>query len=283
MYLGGLPQPTPAQDEDVEDDTPVTPNDKPADAEGETPHIVTTMVEHPDDIDQGEGIVPGIGGKWGFEVKLVTSGILQIGWANADCVFEPEKGGKFESRLTRPWVSIAHMLHSRTYFMLTSTHVRHIDFFAVGVGDDGNSYAFDGSRCRAWHGGAQGALLLPNMGEYGCEWRPDDCLTVLFDVDSRTMSFWLNGEDMVCLRLRHARYSEVWLAVEAGNYTISCTDWSRTPHRALRLRTSTRARCGIQPLQPRRNSNAHSTLARRPSGNFGLPAPDIIFDCCCFA
>jgi hypothetical protein len=71
--------------------------------------------------------------------------------------------------------------------------------FSVGVGDDSNSYAFDGSRCRAWHGGAQGALLLPNMGEYGCEWRPQDHLTVLFDVDARTMSFSLNGEGMVCI------------------------------------------------------------------------------------
>ena len=58
---------------------------------------------------------------------------------------------------------------------------------AVGVGDDVNSYAYDGSRCRAWHGDTHAQEQV----EYGDEWRPGDVVTVLFDVDEGTMG-WIN-------------------------------------------------------------------------------------------
>eukprot|EP00123_Amoebidium_parasiticum_P017132 comp23721_c0_seq1/m.40852 comp23721_c0_seq1/g.40852 ORF comp23721_c0_seq1/g.40852 comp23721_c0_seq1/m.40852 type:complete len:1427 (-) comp23721_c0_seq1:80-4360(-) len=95
-----------------------------------------------------------VGGRVGYEVTLMTSGIMQMGWASPHCRFEPEKG--------------------------------------VGVGDDKHSYAFDGSRCRAWHGD----LRHQQMCVYGKEWREGDIVTVLMDVEAATISFRLNGQDL---------------------------------------------------------------------------------------
>jgi hypothetical protein len=102
VCVGGLAQaPTDANpDEDS--------NGSPGDVEGEgeggvrdtNPPIVVQQGE--DDAGEGSGAsgdtLRGVGGKWGYEVRLVTSGILQIGWASADCLFEPEKGGALHSR-----------------------------------------------------------------------------------------------------------------------------------------------------------------------------------------
>ncbi|KAJ3094404.1 hypothetical protein HDU97_008117 [Phlyctochytrium planicorne] len=52
-------------------------------------------------------------GKYSFEVKLMSNEIIQVGWASADCRFDPEGG--------------------------------------EGVGDDDKSYAYDGFRKRKWH------------------------------------------------------------------------------------------------------------------------------------
>ncbi|ORY06318.1 hypothetical protein K493DRAFT_404065, partial [Basidiobolus meristosporus CBS 931.73] len=54
-------------------------------------------------------------GSWFYEVQLVTSGIMQIGWATKLSIFRPEEG--------------------------------------VGVGDDDHSFAFDGCRKLAWSSG----------------------------------------------------------------------------------------------------------------------------------
>ncbi|KAK9762029.1 hypothetical protein K7432_012615 [Basidiobolus ranarum] len=54
-------------------------------------------------------------GSWFYEVQLVTSGIMQIGWATKQSIFRPEEG--------------------------------------VGVGDDDHSFAFDGCRKLAWSSG----------------------------------------------------------------------------------------------------------------------------------
>ncbi|KAI9199660.1 uncharacterized protein BJ171DRAFT_517423 [Polychytrium aggregatum] len=53
-------------------------------------------------------------GKWAYEVVLKSNGIIQIGWANMNCHFEPECG--------------------------------------TGVGDCSNSYGYEGQRCKKWHG-----------------------------------------------------------------------------------------------------------------------------------
>ncbi|ORY00767.1 SPRY-domain-containing protein [Basidiobolus meristosporus CBS 931.73] len=54
-------------------------------------------------------------GTWYYEVQLVTSGIMQIGWATKSSIFRPDEG--------------------------------------VGVGDDDHSFAFDGCRKLAWSSG----------------------------------------------------------------------------------------------------------------------------------
>lgn len=83
----------------------------------------------------------------------------------------------------------------KTFFVFL--HVCFFSVMLVGVGDDLNSYAFDGSRCRAWHGGAHGVAQLPNQGEYGDEWRPGDIVTVLIDMDEATIAYMLNGQNLV--------------------------------------------------------------------------------------
>ena len=54
-------------------------------------------------------------GKAAFSVKLQSAGILQIGWSTISATFDPESG--------------------------------------TGVGDDQDSYSYDGSRCRKYHAG----------------------------------------------------------------------------------------------------------------------------------
>lgn len=67
-------------------------------------HVSTSLY------DQTSEAVPG----WYYEVVIHTKGIIQIGWANEGCVFDPHKG--------------------------------------VGVGDTTNSCGFDGIRCKIWYG-----------------------------------------------------------------------------------------------------------------------------------
>ena len=79
--------------------------------------------------------------------------LCKLGWQTEDCRYGPERG--------------------------------------VGVGDDKNSCAFDGARCKIWSGppGEQ-----PN-NDYGKEWGYGDVLSCLFSWNGE-VSFWLNGVDM---------------------------------------------------------------------------------------
>eukprot|EP01135_Chromosphaera_perkinsii_P002552 Nk52_evm68s224 gene=Nk52_evmTU68s224 len=94
------------------------------------------------------------GGKWYYEVLIYTDGIIQIGWAAHNSEFEPGKG--------------------------------------IGVGDDVLSYAYDGARCRAWHG----PVYSSGQSTYGEEWKKGDIVSCLFDVTKGEISFWLNGVDL---------------------------------------------------------------------------------------
>ena len=79
--------------------------------------------------------------------------LLPAGWQTDDCKYGPEKG--------------------------------------VGVGDNINSCAFDGARCKVWSG-------PPNEqqnNDYGQEWNADDVLSCLFSWNG-DVSFWLNGINM---------------------------------------------------------------------------------------
>ena len=61
----------------------------------------------------------------------------------------------------------------------------------VGVGDDKNSCAFDGARCKVWSGPPSEQV----NNDYGKEWSYGDVLSCLFSW-SGDVSFWLNGVDM---------------------------------------------------------------------------------------
>ncbi|XP_067026328.1 uncharacterized protein [Acropora muricata] len=90
---------------------------------------------------------------WYYEVTLKSSGILQIGWQTEDCRYGPERG--------------------------------------AGVGDDKNSCAFDGARCKIWNG----PLGEQINNDYGKEWSSGDVLSCLFSWNGE-VSYWLNGVDM---------------------------------------------------------------------------------------
>jgi hypothetical protein len=87
-------------------------------------------------------------GKWMYEVQ-VGSECAQIGWANE----------KFRSNIAR----------------------------GEGVGDDAESWAYDGLRQRKWHRG---------WGAYGDRWKEGDIVSCYLDLDEGTMSFSLNGKSM---------------------------------------------------------------------------------------
>ncbi|KAI8647609.1 concanavalin A-like lectin/glucanase domain-containing protein [Parasitella parasitica] len=61
------------------------------------------------------GIASSAGGKWYYEVHLLTDGIMQIGWATPKCLLSSQEGS--------------------------------------GVGDDRNGFAFDTYRCAVWAAG----------------------------------------------------------------------------------------------------------------------------------
>jgi len=90
-------------------------------------------------------------GSWYYEATLCTSGIMQIGWATRHCQFNSEDGS--------------------------------------GVGDDTNSFAFDGCRRKVWHRGA-GEPYGPRR------WRSGDVVGVLLDLTEGATYFMLNGEDL---------------------------------------------------------------------------------------
>jgi hypothetical protein len=87
-------------------------------------------------------------GKWMYEAH-VGSECAQIGWANE----------KFRSNIAR----------------------------GEGVGDDAESWAYDGLRQRKWHRG---------WGAYGDRWKEGDIVSCYLDLDEGTMTFSLNGKSM---------------------------------------------------------------------------------------
>lgn len=104
-------------------------------------------------VGRGMSTGPPFPAGWYYEVTLKSAGILQIGWQTEDCRYGPERG--------------------------------------AGVGDDKNSCAFDGARCKIWSG-PPGEQM---NNDYGKEWGYGDVLSCLFSW-SGEVSYWLNGVDM---------------------------------------------------------------------------------------
>ncbi|XP_004349450.2 SPRY domain-containing protein [Capsaspora owczarzaki ATCC 30864] len=87
-------------------------------------------------------------GKWYLEVTLLSGGIMQIGWTGRDCEFDVEESG---------------------------------------VGDNPQSFAFDGCRRVTWHRGE-----FINCPETMPTWKPNDVVGLMLDGDERQVIFWLN-------------------------------------------------------------------------------------------
>lgn len=83
-------------------------------------------------------------GQWMFEATLGTGGIQQIGWATRSCKFTAQKG----------------------------------------VGDDIDSYAYDGKRVRKWSF---------DHYPYGQQWVAGDVIGCCIDLDAGEISFYRNG------------------------------------------------------------------------------------------
>lgn len=86
-------------------------------------------------------------GKWMYEVTLETSGVQQVGWVTLSCPFTS---------------------HS-------------------GVGDDDDSYAYDGKRVTKWNGTAQ---------SYGQPWVVGDVIGCCIDFDLDEIIFYRNGSSL---------------------------------------------------------------------------------------
>ncbi|XP_054804906.1 E3 ubiquitin-protein ligase RKP [Prosopis cineraria] len=86
-------------------------------------------------------------GKWMYEVLLETSGIQQLGWATLSCPFTEHKG----------------------------------------VGDDEDSYAYDGRRVRKWN---------KKDETYGQSWVVGDVIGCCIDLDRDEILFFRNGSSL---------------------------------------------------------------------------------------
>ncbi|KAL7752825.1 hypothetical protein RI367_001828 [Sorochytrium milnesiophthora] len=87
-----------------------------------------------------------------FDVVLHTQGLAQIGWATLQCQFDTLCG--------------------------------------KGVGDDFESYSYDGHRCKKWHGNAT------EDNTYGELWQMGDVISCMIDLDHCTISYQYNGAAM---------------------------------------------------------------------------------------
>jgi hypothetical protein len=68
---------------------------------------------------------------------------------------------------------------------------------SYGVGDDATSWSYCGQRCSKFHG--DGGRSVSGSRSYGTRWNDNDVIGMYIDVDSGTISFSRNGEDMgVC-------------------------------------------------------------------------------------
>jgi len=93
------------------------------------------------------------GGKWYFEVKLLSYGKIHIGWCTDKCDIQ------------------------------TNTY--------TGIGNDDQSWAYDGSCQKAWHGANQ-----TSNDRYGEYWNNGDIIGTVLDLEAKTISFYRNGKDL---------------------------------------------------------------------------------------
>jgi SPRY domain len=117
-------------------------------------------------------------GKFAYEFCVGSSGIIQVGWATAQADFDP--------------------------------------FLGKGVGDDSESYAFDGHRLKNWHG-----LKFKN-NFYGREWFEGAVVTAMIDLDEASISYMLNGESLG-IAFRDIDRNKIWCPA----VSLTSDEWGR--------------------------------------------------------
>lgn len=96
-------------------------------------------------------------GVWIYEARIITEGIMQIGWATKDTKFVT-RGGKRGGE---------------------------------GIGDDEHSIAFDGFRQKIWHN-----AMTESQKENRRRWRPGDIIGTILDLNKKKITFYLNGKEL---------------------------------------------------------------------------------------
>lgn len=95
-------------------------------------------------------------GQWYYEAKILSDGVMQIGWGSSDFTGNSMTGD--------------------------------------GVGDDDLSWGFDGVRQRVWHGGNDERGTKYGKGDK--PWREGDVVGCYLDTASAQMRFAVNGKDL---------------------------------------------------------------------------------------
>lgn len=111
-------------------------------------------------------------GVWYYEVVIITSGVMQIGWATKDSTFLNHVS----------LYSFCHWFHCIFSPVLTIEMLQD----GCGIGDDQYSLAYDGCRKLIWHNARSEA-----QNKRG--WVPGDILGCLLDLNKPEMIFYLNG------------------------------------------------------------------------------------------
>ncbi|KAL4860036.1 E3 ubiquitin-protein ligase RNF123 [Chlorella vulgaris] len=114
-------------------------------------------------------------GRWMYEVQLGSSGIMQLGWTTLQARFNSEEG----------------------------------------VGDNQDSYAYDGRRKMRWH---------VSNAAYGEHWTAGDVIGCCIDLDAGSMRFLRNGKDLgeAFSNVRHGMPGMAYFAGVSMSYAERC-------------------------------------------------------------
>jgi hypothetical protein len=117
-----------------------------------------------------------------YEIQLVTGGLAQIGWASlvpADSPPTAPNGSSDDKE-----ASLSATIRSSVVFAPNND-------LGDGVGDDGASFAFDGSRGKKFHAGHE-----ESYGGTSSRWKAGDVVGCRYDLGAGIISYSLNGQEL---------------------------------------------------------------------------------------